>query len=98
MRFLVGHGFKLLLGGNETTAADWKRLTAQADQRSDNDRRRTAVQEKVVPRAKAIVRRAVGIRQVNLFFTYAARSFRNQRATKQMDRDSRIILGEFRAC
>jgi uncharacterized protein (DUF1778 family) len=35
LRFLVGHGFKLLLGGNEATAADWKKLTAQADQRSD---------------------------------------------------------------
>jgi uncharacterized protein (DUF1778 family) len=35
LRFLVGHGFKLLLGADESTAADWKKLTAQADQRSD---------------------------------------------------------------
>jgi hypothetical protein len=35
LRFLVGHGFKLLLGADESTAAGWKKLTAQADQRSD---------------------------------------------------------------
>ncbi|MGI8836535.1 MAG: hypothetical protein ACR2H4_07840 [Pyrinomonadaceae bacterium] len=35
LRFLVGHGFKLLLGRDETTAATWKKLTAQADQRSE---------------------------------------------------------------
>ena len=35
LRFLVGHGFKLLLAGDETTAATWKKFTAQADQRSD---------------------------------------------------------------
>lgn len=35
LRFLVGHGFKLLFSRNETTAATWKKLTAQADQRSD---------------------------------------------------------------
>lgn len=35
LRFLVGHGFKLLLGTNDATAADWKKLTAQADQRSE---------------------------------------------------------------
>jgi hypothetical protein len=35
LRFLVGHGFKLLLGGNEATAQTWKKLTAQADQRSE---------------------------------------------------------------
>lgn len=34
LRFLVGHGFKLLLGGDETTAAAWKKFTAQADQQS----------------------------------------------------------------
>jgi hypothetical protein len=34
-RFLVGHGFKLLLGGNEATAQAWKKLTMQADQRSE---------------------------------------------------------------
>ena len=35
LRFLVGHGFKLLFSRNETTAATWKKLTAQADQRTD---------------------------------------------------------------
>jgi uncharacterized protein (DUF1778 family) len=35
LRFLLGHGFKLLLGTNETTAAAWEKLTMQADQRSD---------------------------------------------------------------
>ncbi len=35
LRFLIGHGFKLLLGGNEETAAKWKTLTTQADTRSD---------------------------------------------------------------
>ena len=35
LRFLVGHGFKLLLSGDEGTAASWRKLTAQADQRSD---------------------------------------------------------------
>ena len=35
LRFLGGHGFKLLLGGNEKTAAKWKTLTTQADTRSD---------------------------------------------------------------
>ena len=35
LRFLVGHGFKLLLGGNEATAEAWKKLTMQADQRSE---------------------------------------------------------------
>ncbi len=35
LRFLVGHGFKLLLGGDETTAATWKKLTTQADQKSE---------------------------------------------------------------
>src|SRR6202171_5603027 len=34
LRFLVGHGFKLLFGQNEATAATWKKLTAQADQQS----------------------------------------------------------------
>ena len=34
LRFLVGHGFKLLLSDNEQTAATWKNLTTQADQRS----------------------------------------------------------------
>jgi uncharacterized protein (DUF1778 family) len=35
LRFLLGHGFKLLFSRNETTAETWKKLTAQADQRSD---------------------------------------------------------------
>jgi hypothetical protein len=35
LQFLLGHGFKLLLGTNETTAGTWKKLTAQADQKSD---------------------------------------------------------------
>jgi len=35
LRFLLGHGFKLLFSGNEETAASWKKLTAQADQKSD---------------------------------------------------------------
>jgi len=35
LRFLVGHGFKPLLSRNEATAAEWKKLTTQADQRSD---------------------------------------------------------------
>ncbi len=34
LRFLVGHGFKLLLSADEATAATWKKLTTQADQRS----------------------------------------------------------------
>jgi len=35
LRFLLGHGFKLLFSRNETTAATWKKLTAQADQKSE---------------------------------------------------------------
>jgi hypothetical protein len=35
LRFLIGHGFKLLFSGNETMGATWKKLTAQADQKSD---------------------------------------------------------------
>jgi uncharacterized protein (DUF1778 family) len=35
LRFLVGHGFKLLLGDDERTTAAWKKLTTQADQRSE---------------------------------------------------------------
>lgn len=34
LRFLIGHGFKLLFSRNEATAATWKKLTAQADQHS----------------------------------------------------------------
>ena len=35
LRFLLGHGFKMLFSGNENTAAKWKKLTAQADQKSE---------------------------------------------------------------
>lgn len=35
LRFLVGHGFKMLFSTNESTAAKWKKLTAQADERSE---------------------------------------------------------------
>ena len=35
LRFLIGHGFKQLFSSNEATAATWKKLTAQADQKSD---------------------------------------------------------------
>ena len=34
LRFLIGHGFKMLFSRNDTTATAWKKLTAQADQRS----------------------------------------------------------------
>jgi hypothetical protein len=34
LRFLLGHGFKLAFGRNEEMAATWKKLTAQADERS----------------------------------------------------------------
>ncbi len=36
LRFLMGHGFKLLFSPNEATAATWKKLTTQADQKSDD--------------------------------------------------------------
>jgi hypothetical protein len=35
LRFLIGHGFKLLFSRNEVTAGTWKKLTMQADQRSE---------------------------------------------------------------
>lgn len=35
LRFLLGHGFKQLFSHNETTASMWKKLTLQADQRSE---------------------------------------------------------------
>lgn len=35
LRFLLGHGFKMLFSRDETTAANWKKLTAQADQNSE---------------------------------------------------------------
>jgi hypothetical protein len=34
VRYLVGNGFRLLLGSEEATSATWKKITAQADQRS----------------------------------------------------------------
>jgi uncharacterized protein (DUF1778 family) len=35
LRFLIGHGFKLLFSRDEDTAKAWKKLTAQADGKSD---------------------------------------------------------------
>jgi hypothetical protein len=35
VRYLVGNGFRLLLGSDEATAATWRKVTAQADQRSE---------------------------------------------------------------
>ena len=35
LRFLIGHGFKLLFSRNETDAATWKKLTNQADEKAD---------------------------------------------------------------
>src|SRR3954462_11597121 len=35
LRYLVGHGFKLLLGGEQPTAAAWKKITAQVEERGD---------------------------------------------------------------
>jgi hypothetical protein len=35
LRFLVGHGFKLLLGGDHPTAAAWKKITTQVEERGD---------------------------------------------------------------
>ena len=34
LRFLVGHGFKLLFSQDDATAATWNKLTTQADQQS----------------------------------------------------------------
>ncbi len=34
MRYMVGHGFRLLLESKEPTAAAWKKITADADQSS----------------------------------------------------------------
>ena len=33
--YLVGNGFRLLLGSEEKTAATWKKIIAQLDQRSE---------------------------------------------------------------
>ena len=35
VRYLVGNGFRLLLGSEEKTAATWKKIIAQLDQRSE---------------------------------------------------------------
>jgi uncharacterized protein (DUF1778 family) len=35
VRYLAGHGFRLLFGSEPVTAADWKKITADADQSSD---------------------------------------------------------------
>ncbi len=35
VRYLVGHGFRLLLGKEPTTPATWKKITADADQSSE---------------------------------------------------------------
>lgn len=34
MRYMVGHGFRLLLNSQEVTATAWKKITADADQSS----------------------------------------------------------------
>jgi hypothetical protein len=35
LRYLVGHGFKLMLGGDHLTAAAWKKITTQVEERGD---------------------------------------------------------------
>jgi hypothetical protein len=35
LRYLVGHGFKLLLGGEKPTAAAWKKITTQVEEKGD---------------------------------------------------------------
>jgi hypothetical protein len=35
LRFLIGHGFKLLFSRNTAEASAWTKLTMQADQKSD---------------------------------------------------------------
>ena len=35
LRYLIGHGFKLLLGGEQPTAAAWKKITTQVEERGD---------------------------------------------------------------
>ena len=35
LRFLLGHGFKLLFSRNAAEASAWTKLTMQADQKSD---------------------------------------------------------------
>ena len=36
LRFLIGHGFRLLFSRNAAEATAWAKLTTQADQRSDD--------------------------------------------------------------
>jgi hypothetical protein len=35
LRYLVGHGFKLILGGEQPTAAAWKKITTQVEERGE---------------------------------------------------------------
>ena len=35
VRYLAGNGFRLLFGSEPVTAADWKKITADADQSAD---------------------------------------------------------------
>src|SRR5438309_7767853 len=35
VRYLAGHGFRLLFGSESVRAADWKKITADADQSSE---------------------------------------------------------------
>jgi hypothetical protein len=35
IRYLVGHGFRVLFGPEPITAATWKKITADADQSSE---------------------------------------------------------------
>jgi hypothetical protein len=35
LRYLVGHGFKLMLGGEKPSAAAWKKVTTQVEERGD---------------------------------------------------------------
>ena len=35
LRYLVGHGFKLMLGGDHATAAAWKKITTQVEERGE---------------------------------------------------------------
>src|SRR5450432_1601482 len=35
VRYLMGHGFNLLIGSDEAAAATWRKFKAQADQRAD---------------------------------------------------------------
>src|SRR5260370_28204072 len=35
LRYLVGHGFKLILGGEKPTATAWKKITTQVEERGE---------------------------------------------------------------